>query len=58
MTRKVIFSKNTHEPPEKSFTSLSVTEAEIEGGLLWGYVGIQKFNCLFLPVLVLEAPIF
>ena len=58
MTRKIIFSKNTHEPTEKSFTSLSVTGAEIEGGLLWGYVGIQKFNCLFLPVWVLEAPIF
>ena len=58
MNKKVIFSKNTHEPTEKSFTSLSVTGAEIEGGLLWGYVGIQKFNCLFLPVLVLEAQFF
>ena len=36
MTRKVIFSKNTHEPPEKSFTSLSVTGAEIEGGSVRG----------------------
>ena len=32
MTRKVIFYKNTHEPPEKKFMSLTVTGAEIEGG--------------------------
>ena len=30
---KVIFSKNTHEPPEKNFMSLTVTGAEIEGGV-------------------------
>ncbi len=33
MTRKVIFSKNPHEPPEEKNMFISAIEAEIEGGL-------------------------